>query len=944
MRRIALPLIALLAAAAVIAGYLPSDIGGPLVGRGGGEDFGVTVSLVVAEDGAWPLLSVRSSLGYPHKLIVRTPASDQEWVWDDEAKGALPFRHRGLDYTVVPQLTVDEDDQVRVVVLAFSEALADSMLLHDDLVNVRRGGGIGILPEAVLVGEGHVPYVAYDAGLGYERPCSVYARLINDPDGEPATVWDYDDWAIDGTAASATLSGSWWFPEEFSAVSGDSIYLKFDFGDDLEFEYGFELEAVPGAPENFTAEAVGGAVTLSWDAVPGATGYRVFRRERHDTGRVYEVSTQPGVYQVPARIQANTYGRWFADFTYFYDPAHRRFHVFGIDKYSEGTPDTQFVHISSADHVNWTVEEPITRSHLAGGNFTLVEGETSYVMSALWAPHVVLSDSTWYMFLTGVDYATYGTLAKGIQRIFYCTAALGDDLTDPVAWNNLTFALDGDCSECEGNSGSIIATSGWTLGEDWKMSCRDPYVVYDEGEDRWLMVMTLTKTGYATDALGMATADDLSGPWTLLGSIGDNSDSVFPAYPGMPPKAESPALVKLLGKWFLMYADNASKTVYVVADNPLGPYDFVLYNASGWEKYQIFGNAAEPLSGVFELSDGTTLASFPQWVGRESITCASFSLTSGEVYFYPLMADTIAGEPRLIYGSPADGYSDFVRYLPADAITGTSYVDEGIPEGRKVGYSVAAIMPGGALGGYAEVEDVTGVRSVSISEYVFFFSGYDGSANTRVQVAPVPSGSLTHRVDPCWEYRYRELIASDEITSTGLDTLDYGAWTWVHRTTPQVSIVSDPITIGQWYGIDMQIRSVSSVVATDSLRVILDRLALAPQPDWCNPGLTRDGDDFVLCWGHAAEDFEDDPREFSHYQIVYVSATTLEGYILDELGEPLQIEAGDPDEDNTWRHVGIIANDPIPNLYSYRIVAFHTRNGVLGAGRESSQKTEVIAE
>lgn len=108
--------------------------------------------------------------------------------------------------------------------------------------------------------------------------------------------------------------------------------------------------------------------------------------------------------------------------------------------------------------------------------------------SGLWAPHIVEHDGTYYMFYT----ANEGSGPDSKQRIGLATS------TDLYTWTRYPI------NNCPGTSGDgclYECDEPWTTWGaatgTWNQQCRDPFVIWDETNQYWLMFATTKSTnGY----------------------------------------------------------------------------------------------------------------------------------------------------------------------------------------------------------------------------------------------------------------------------------------------------------------------------------------------------------------------------------------------------------------------------------------------------------------
>lgn len=100
----------------------------------------------------------------------------------------------------------------------------------------------------------------------------------------------------------------------------------------------------------------------------------------------------------------------------------------------------------------------------------------------IWAPYVIKNGSTYYLFYTGVT--NTGNAANDVQRIGVATAT---SLNGP--WTKVA-------STCNGVTGSGCvydcnqAWTTWNRGTAYDAQCRDPFVLRDSANNRWVLFAT----------------------------------------------------------------------------------------------------------------------------------------------------------------------------------------------------------------------------------------------------------------------------------------------------------------------------------------------------------------------------------------------------------------------------------------------------------------------
>lgn len=127
--------------------------------------------------------------------------------------------------------------------------------------------------------------------------------------------------------------------------------------------------------------------------------------------------------------------------------------------------------------------------------------------SMVWAPHVVESKGTWFIFYTGVTTPAAG---QWCQRVLVASSTVPDD---PNSWQRLTnrqFIVSGKPESFfrPSHKGSIWSDRAWA-------DCRDPMVLQKNGT--WHLFYSGTDDG--AGICGVATAPSILGPWTDRGAV-----------------------------------------------------------------------------------------------------------------------------------------------------------------------------------------------------------------------------------------------------------------------------------------------------------------------------------------------------------------------------------------------------------------------------------------
>jgi beta-fructofuranosidase len=201
----------------------------------------------------------------------------------------------------------------------------------------------------------------------------------------------------------------------------------------------------------------------------------------------------------------------------------------GTEDYPERVR-TSWQHAVSKDLVEWTELPTAVEPGPVG----------SYDGGGIWTGSVVEKAGTFYLFYTG-----HHVGAENPQTICLATS---DDLVNFV--------------KHPGNP-LVLPVSG-TEPVDW----RDPYVFFNEQEQKWWMLIAARERDGAHWRRGcimLATSSDLL-DWTV---------EPEPFYsPGDTYCPECPELWELGGRWYLVYSRFSENvgTIYRVADNPRGPF------------------------------------------------------------------------------------------------------------------------------------------------------------------------------------------------------------------------------------------------------------------------------------------------------------------------------------------------------------------------------------
>jgi hypothetical protein len=110
----------------------------------------------------------------------------------------------------------------------------------------------------------------------------------------------------------------------------------------------------------------------------------------------------------------------------------------------------------------------------------------------IWAPHIVNVGDTYFMFYTGVN----GIDAGSQQRIGLATSTDLSNWTRVPASEGIQVTGDGAIYECE------QTWTTWGSGANYDDQCRDPFVIWDDSNQRWVMLATAR----STNGFGVVTA------------------------------------------------------------------------------------------------------------------------------------------------------------------------------------------------------------------------------------------------------------------------------------------------------------------------------------------------------------------------------------------------------------------------------------------------------
>jgi hypothetical protein len=179
---------------------------------------------------------------------------------------------------------------------------------------------------------------------------------------------------------------------------------------------------------------------------------------------------------------------------------------------------------------------------------------------SLWAPHIVKTGTTYFMFYTGTDGP--GNDPRTKQRIGLATSS------DLSLWTRCPI---NNCSGTQGDGCIYECNECWTAwaGEpgSYNQQCRDPFVIWDSIEHRWVMFATaksLNQYGVVTVAY---SANLLN--WTGAGFI-DATRRLETGVGGQTTggQAENPFVMSHAGIHYLLFTDWQDPEDSVSVDRP----------------------------------------------------------------------------------------------------------------------------------------------------------------------------------------------------------------------------------------------------------------------------------------------------------------------------------------------------------------------------------------
>lgn len=271
--------------------------------------------------------------------------------------------------------------------------------------------------------------------------------------------------------------------------------------------------------------------------------------------------------------------------------------------FSAGTP-TEIYHYSTTDFATFN---DLGRA--------LATSTASFDHYGLWAPTVLKSGSGYYMFYTGVTGA--GSSPTHDERI---GLAISNDL---LTWTKVNDP--GTCTSLAGDGCVLECTAAWTLwgtNGSYTEACRDPHVVWDASNNRWVMFLT-TKYTNAREIVSVAYSTDLTN-WTMQGYLGVTTKDLSGVLGQLTGNiAENPFVTEYNGLYYLWFNDS-SDTEDNIDSVPTGTRTMQQYatsttltaDASGSSNWHYGGYT--PLPGVNATEIIKTASDV--WVMSQSVT------------------------------------------------------------------------------------------------------------------------------------------------------------------------------------------------------------------------------------------------------------------------------------------------------------------------------------
>ena len=210
---------------------------------------------------------------------------------------------------------------------------------------------------------------------------------------------------------------------------------------------------------------------------------------------------------------------------------------------------------SGTFHLFFHTEMRVTPSHI--DHYTTRDFQSlSYVGTALdvvpgtwdadglWAPHIIHHDGTYYMFYTGIQ-------GRGVSQVQRTGVATSTDLNH---WTRLPINR---CPDTTGDGCVYECNEPWTTfseGGEYDRQCRDPFIIRDEPNGRWLMFNT-AKSLNTAGVVTVASAPNLT-DWLGAGFIDATRRlAAGTAAQQTGGQCENAFVVAARGRYYLLFTD-----------------------------------------------------------------------------------------------------------------------------------------------------------------------------------------------------------------------------------------------------------------------------------------------------------------------------------------------------------------------------------------------------
>lgn len=163
-----------------------------------------------------------------------------------------------------------------------------------------------------------------------------------------------------------------------------------------------------------------------------------------------------------------------------------------------------------------------------------LDNDVNTYYDSIWAPHVIKNGSTYYMFFTGVERPGN----PWTERIGLATS------TDLTTW---TMYPENNCSGTTGDGCIYECDNAWTTWGDggiYDQQCRDPMVIRDETNNRWVMFATARYNVGDKAIVDVSYSNNLV-DWTGAGYISATQGG----------QAENPFATEYNGTYYLTFTD-----------------------------------------------------------------------------------------------------------------------------------------------------------------------------------------------------------------------------------------------------------------------------------------------------------------------------------------------------------------------------------------------------